>query len=48
MIFFDLADPSQIVETVEPFFLGLNATTELVPVMNADDLRKGLAKVAGK
>jgi hypothetical protein len=24
------------------------ATTELVPVMNADDLRKGLAKVAGK
>jgi len=40
--------PSQIVETVEPFFLGLNATTELVPVMNADDLRKGLAKVAGK
>src|SRR5262252_4036874 len=45
MIFFDLADPSQIVETVEPFFLGLNATTELVPVMNADDLRKGLAKV---
>jgi hypothetical protein len=48
MIFFDLADPSQIVESVEPFFLGLNATTELVPVMNADDLRKGLAKVAGK
>jgi hypothetical protein len=26
----------------------LNATTELVAVMNADDLRKGLAKVAGK
>jgi hypothetical protein len=48
MIFFDLADPSQIVESVEPFFLGLNASTELVPVMNADDLRKGLAKVAGK
>ena len=48
MILFDLADPSQIVETVEPFFLGLNATTELVPVMNADDLRKGLARVAGK
>ena len=28
MIFFDLADPSQIVESVEPFFLGLNASTE--------------------
>lgn len=48
MIFFDMADPSQIVETVEPFFLRLNASTELVPVMNADDLRKGLAKVMGK
>ena len=48
MIFFDLADPSQIVESVEPFFLGFNASIELVPVMNADDLRKGLAKVAAK
>ena len=48
MIFFDMAEPSQIIEAVEPPFLNLNATTELVPVMNADDLRKGLAKVAGK
>ena len=48
MIFFEMADPSQIVETVEPFFLSLNASTELVPVMNADDLRKRLTKVAGK
>ena len=44
MIFFDVAEPSQIVESVEPFFLSLNAEVELVPVMNADDLRKGLAK----
>ena len=48
MIFFEMAEPSQIVESVEPFFLNLNASTELLPVMNADDLRKGLAKVAGK
>ena len=48
MIFFDMAEPSQIIEAVEPLFLSLNATTELVSVMNADDLRKGLAKVAGK
>jgi hypothetical protein len=48
MIFFDMAEPSQIIEAVEPFFLSLNAATELVPVMNAEDLRKGLAKVAGK
>ena len=48
MIFFDMAEPAQIIEAVEPLFLSLNATTELVPVMNADDLRKGLAKVVGK
>jgi hypothetical protein len=48
MIFFDLADPSQIVEVVEPLFLDLNAATELTPVMNADDLRKGLGRVAKK
>jgi hypothetical protein len=28
MIFFDMADPSQIVESVEPFFLSLNAGHE--------------------
>jgi hypothetical protein len=44
MIFFDLAEPSQIVEVVEPLFLKLNATTELVPVMNGDELRKGWGK----
>jgi hypothetical protein len=48
MIFFDLAEPSQIVEVVEPLFLKLNATTELVPVMNGDELRKGLGKLAKK
>jgi hypothetical protein len=46
MVFFDMADPSQIVEAVEPFFLSYNAEVELVPVMNADDLRKGLANAA--
>ncbi len=48
MLFFDMKDASQIVEAVEPFFLNLNAETELVPVMNGDDLRKGLAKVMQK
>jgi hypothetical protein len=48
MMFFDLAEPSQIVEVVEPFFLNLNAAVELVPVMNGDDLRKGLAKASQK
>ena len=48
LVFFDLADPSQIIEVVEPLFLNLNATTELMPVMNAEDLRKGLAKVSAQ
>jgi hypothetical protein len=46
MIFFDLTEPSQIVEVVEPLFSSLNAAVEIVPVMNADDLRKGIAKTA--
>lgn len=45
MVFFDLAEPSQIVEVVEPLFVDLNAAVEIVPVMNADDLRKGLSKM---
>jgi hypothetical protein len=48
MIFFDLAETSQIVEVVEPLFANLNAAVEIVPVMNGDDLRKGLAKAAQK
>ena len=48
MMFFDLAEPSQIVEIAEPLFSNLNAAIELVPVMNVDDLRKGIAKVTPK
>lgn len=48
MMFFDLAEPSQIVEVVEPLFSNLNAAVELVPVMNGDDLRKGIAKATKK
>ena len=48
MMFFDLAEPSQIIQVAEPLFLGLDATVEFSPVMNADDLRKGLAKMSTK
>ena len=44
MMFLDLAEPSQIVEVAEPLFSNLNAEVEIVPVMNGDDLRKGIAK----
>ena len=40
MIFFDMRDSSDIPSIVEPLFMGI--VVELLPVMNADDLRKGL------
>ena len=48
MIFFNFSKPSQIVEVVEPFFLNLDAETEIVPVMNPDDLREGLSNAAAQ
>lgn len=43
---FDLSDPSDIPSIAEPFFMGLNAEISATPVMNGDDLRKGLEKLA--
>ena len=42
MIFFDMLDSSDIPSIVEPLFMGIDAEVELLPVMNADDLRKGM------
>jgi hypothetical protein len=42
MMVFDMNDASDIPVIVEPLFAGLNASVQLVPVMNADDLQKGL------
>jgi hypothetical protein len=44
MIFFDMEDPSGLVQYGEPLFHHLNAEVEIVPVMNAEDLRKGFEK----
>jgi len=41
--FFDLTDSSQMPAIGEPLFMHLNATLELTPVMNAQELQKGLA-----
>lgn len=43
MIVFDMKDPSEIPQIAEPLFTQLNAEVEFHPVMNADDLQKGLA-----
>ena len=42
MMFFDMHDASDIPGIVEPLFMGIDAELELLPVMDADDLRKGL------
>lgn len=41
---FDLEGPDRIPPTVEPLFLNLDAAVVLTPVMNADDLQRGLAQ----
>jgi hypothetical protein len=45
MFVIDLKDSSDIPSIAEPFFSGLNAAVEFIPVMNADDLKKGLERV---
>ena len=42
---FDLPDSSGIPSFAEPFFAELNANLELAPVMNGDDLQKGLSQL---
>ncbi len=42
---FDMTDSSQIPGIVEPLFQELEAELELYPVMNQEDLTKGLTEV---
>ena len=42
---FNMEEGSDGVPKLEPFWLELGATVELVPVMNADDLRAGLQRL---
>jgi hypothetical protein len=45
VMFVDFKDVSDIPSITEPFFMGLNAAVEIIPVMNAEDLQKGLSKL---
>ena len=45
-LFLDMKDVSQIPAIVEPFFMGVNASVDITPVMNADDLRSGLQQAS--
>jgi hypothetical protein len=44
LMVFDIKDPSDMPTIAETFFLNLNAKVEFSPVMNADELKKGLTK----
>ncbi|MET9609625.1 hypothetical protein ABZZ17_31915 [Streptomyces sp. NPDC006512] len=44
---FDLKDSSLMPSLVEDLFLQFNAEVEVAPVMNAEDLAKGLAAMSG-
>ncbi len=44
-IVFDLPDSSSIPVFAEPFFAQLSAEVELAPVMNGDDLQRGLSEL---
>ena len=48
MMVFDMADTTQIPQIAEPLFMNLDAAVEFVPVMDADDLKAALEKVAAK
>jgi len=41
-IFFDMKDVTSMPSIAEPLFIGFNATIDLTPVMDADDMRVGL------
>lgn len=43
--FVDLKDQSQMPAFAEPFFMEFDANVDFQPVMNADDLKAGLAQI---
>ncbi|MFF7729340.1 hypothetical protein [Streptomyces sp. NPDC008001] len=43
LLVFDLADPSRIPATLGPLLSEMEAEVELHPVMNYDDVKKGLS-----
>jgi len=43
---FDMPNTSDIPAFAEPFFEGLEADVELAPVMNSQDLQKGLSQLS--
>jgi hypothetical protein len=46
--FFDLKDPTTIPAVVEPFFTKLDASIDLSPAMNLEEMRTGVERVFQK
>jgi hypothetical protein len=46
-IIFDLKDPSDLPSIAEPLFRGAKANIQMIPVMNREDLQKGLQQIVG-
>ncbi|MBZ4324332.1 hypothetical protein [Streptomyces huiliensis] len=46
LLVFDMRDSSQMPALLERFFLDMEAEVELIPVMNADELREGLGALS--
>ena len=46
-IVFDLQDPSQLPSITEPLFSKVKARIEMFPVMDREDLQKGLERLGG-
>jgi hypothetical protein len=46
-VVFDLKDPSQLPVLTEPLFSTLKANIKMFPVMDREDLEKGLGRLSG-
>jgi len=46
-IIFQMDDPSQLPAISEPFFTEFNARVEVFPVMDRDDLERGMSTLGG-
>ena len=46
-IVFDLRDPSELPPIAEPLFSRLKANVQMFPVMDREDLQKGLGQLGG-
>ena len=46
-IVFDMQDPSQLPSITDPLFSTMKATIEMFPVMDQEDMQKGLGQLGG-